>query len=357
MIFKEESQLMQNIKLGHLYRVYLLYGEEKYLKEMYLKKLVKLAAPQGLEEFNLHRFDAGQMEVDDLIESCEALPMMAQQRCVVVEKFDFESLNAQDKAKVTELLEDPPETTVLLLVVDKEDFLPKKSASAKKLVALCDKAGAVIELKKRDSSDLSRFIRSRLEPKGCTVSKACCDLLIERCEKNMLTLSGELEKLAAYVQGEWNATPQTPVELTEQMIETVTCKTVNASVYDLARAILADRLEKAMRIVEDLLYLRYQPTAILAALSGAYLDLYIAKTAREVGQGEEAIKQNFSYKGRDFVVRNSLRDCSRYSLRVLERSVICLAQTDHRMKSSRADPTILLEQAVTQLFVLASEDK
>lgn len=74
MIFKEESQLMQNIKLGHLYRVYLLYGEEKYLKEMYLKKLVKLAAPQGLEEFNLHRFDAGQMEVDDLIESCEALP-------------------------------------------------------------------------------------------------------------------------------------------------------------------------------------------------------------------------------------------------------------------------------------------
>lgn len=138
---------MQNIKLGHLYRVYLLYGEEKYLKEMYLKKLVKLAAPQGLEEFNLHRFDAGQMEVDDLIESCEALPMMAQQRCVVVEKFDFEALNAQDKAKVTELLEDPPETTVLLLVVDKEDFLPKKSASAKKLVALCDKAGAVIELK------------------------------------------------------------------------------------------------------------------------------------------------------------------------------------------------------------------
>ena len=110
---------MQNIKLGHLYRVYLLYGEEKYLKEMYLKKLVKLAAPQGLEEFNLHRFDAGQMEVDDLIESCEALPMMAQQRCVVVEKFDFEALNAQDKAKVTELLEDPPETTVLLRLCQK----------------------------------------------------------------------------------------------------------------------------------------------------------------------------------------------------------------------------------------------
>ena len=147
MIFKEESQLMQNIKLGHLYRVYLLYGEEKYLKEMYLKKLVKLAAPQGLEEFNLHRFDAGQMEVDDLIESCEALPMMAQQRCVVVEKFDFEALNAQDKAKVTELLEDPPETTVPFAGGGQGGFSAQKERLCrKKLVALCDKAGAVIEL-------------------------------------------------------------------------------------------------------------------------------------------------------------------------------------------------------------------
>ena len=52
MILKEESQLLQNIKLGHLYRVYLLYGEEKYLKEMYRKKLVKLASPENFEEFN-----------------------------------------------------------------------------------------------------------------------------------------------------------------------------------------------------------------------------------------------------------------------------------------------------------------
>lgn len=46
MIFQEENQLLQHIKLGHLYRVYLLYGEEKYLKELYLKRLVRLASPE-----------------------------------------------------------------------------------------------------------------------------------------------------------------------------------------------------------------------------------------------------------------------------------------------------------------------
>ena len=153
MIFQEENQLLQHIKLGHLYRVYLLYGEEKYLKELYLKRLVRLASPEQFEEFNFHRFDGGELEVDRLIEACESLPFLAGQRCVVVEKFDFEGMPAADREKLTRLLEDPPETTVLILVVDKEDFSAKKSAGAKKLIALCvlktatlDAAGMGVEM-------------------------------------------------------------------------------------------------------------------------------------------------------------------------------------------------------------------
>ena len=209
MIFQEENQLLQHIKLGHLYRVYLLYGEEKYLKELYLKRLVRLASPEQFEEFNFHRFDGGELEVDRLIEACESLPFLAEQRCVVVEKFDFEGMPAADREKLTRLLEDPPETTVLILVVDKEDFSAKKSAGAKKLIALCDRAGAVLELKRRSMSDLVRFIRSRLEPRGCTIAREECEMLAERCERNMLTLSGELEKLAAYMQAKHGATAPT----------------------------------------------------------------------------------------------------------------------------------------------------
>ncbi len=357
MIFKEESQLLQNIKQGYLYRVYLLYGEEKYLKEMYLKRLIHLAAPEDFQEFNFHRFDGTQLSVDSLIESCEAMPFLAEQRCVVVDKFDFEAMNSQDKEKITELLQDPVSTTVLILIVDKEEFLPKKNAAAKKLVNLCDKAGAVLELKKRESSDLVRFIRSKLESRGCSITKDQAVFLMERCEKDMLTISGELEKLAAFAQQTKEEGSDRPVEITSAMIEKVTCKTVSASVYDLAKAILADRFEKAMHMVEDLLYLRYQPTVILSALAGAYLDLYIAKTAKNMGLGEESIKQNFSYKGRDFVVRNSLRDCSKYSTQVLRNSISYLAATDYRMKSSRADSGILLEQAITELFLIASGQK
>lgn len=95
------------------------------------------------------------------------------------------------------------------------------------------------------------------------------------------------------MQAKHGADSAHPVKVTAQIIEEVTCKTVSGSVYDLAKAILADRFEKAMRIVEDLLYLRYQPTAILAALSGAYVDLYIAKTARSMGAGRARSSRTF----------------------------------------------------------------
>ena len=65
--------------------------------------------------------------------------------------------------------------------------------------------------------------------------------------------------------------------------------------------------------------------------------------------------RNFEYRGRDFVIRNSLRDSRNYSMATLRASIACLADTDLRIKSSRADSSILLEQAVTRLLLLAEE--
>lgn len=72
--------------------------------------------------------------MDSLIESCEAMPFLAEQKCVVVIPLILRDLSASDKEKITALLEDPVPTTVLILIVDKEEFLPKKSCRCKKLV-------------------------------------------------------------------------------------------------------------------------------------------------------------------------------------------------------------------------------
>lgn len=344
MILEQESQLLAQIKENNLAPVYLLYGEEQYLKELYCRKLVEACVGDAFPEFNLHQFDGNKLDMEQVAAAVEAMPFMAEQRCVTILPFLYAGLNSKEKEIFDSLIESPVPTTVLILLVNDPDFNPKKNSKAKKLIAQIDHVGVVIELSKRSDGDMVKFLQKKAKSNGCSISKDLCQYMLERCEKDMLTLSNELDKVCAFAGAG---------EIQKEQVDAVTVKAVDARIYDLAKAILSGRSEQAFSIVEDLLYLRYQPTVILSALSGAYMDLYIAKAALNDGKGQTEIAKNFEYRGRDFVIRNSLRDCRKFQPEVLRRSIACLAETDKKMKSSRADSAILLEQAVAQLFLLA----
>ena len=346
MILEQESQLLAQIKDNQLAPIYLLYGEEQYLKEFYAKKLQEAAVGDAFPEFNFHNFDGNKLDMEQVAAAVESMPFMAEQRCVTITRFPYGSLNSKEKEIFDSLVESPVPTTVLILLVNDPEFLPKKNPKAKKLIAQIDHVGVVMELNKRSEADMAKFLQKRAKERGCSLNRDLCQYILERCEDDMLSLTNEMEKICAYCGAG---------EITREHIDAVTVKAVDARIYDLAKAILAQQNRSAMTILQELLYLRYQPTVILAALSGAYMDLYIAKSALAAGKGQAEIAKNFEYRGRDFVIRNSLRDCRKYSPESLRRSIAYLAQTDRRMKSSRADNNILLEQAVTELFLIARE--
>ncbi len=347
MMIEQESQLLAQIKSKDFAPVYLLYGEEQYLKEMYCKKMIDAAVGDSFSEFNLHQFDGNRLDMEQVAAAVESMPFMAERRCVVVSPFLYQSLSVKDREIFDSLMSQPVESTVLILVINDPEFLPKKNPKAKKLIAQVDAAGVVVPLEKRSKSDMTKFLQKKAQLSGCSISRELCQYLMERCDDDMMTLSNEMEKITAYAQSG---------EICREHIDAVTVKAVDARIYDLAKAILADRFDRAIEIIEDLLYLRYQPTVILSALSGAYLDLYIAKTALEAGKGQaETVAKDFDYRGRDFVVRNSLRDCRKYHLNALRESIAYLAKMDWQMKSSRADNGILLEQSVAKLLLIARQ--
>ncbi len=344
MILEQESQLLDQIKNRDFKSVYLLYGEEQYLKDFYCRRLQEAAVGDAFPEFNLHQFDGNKLDMEQVAAAVESMPFMAEQRCVVIAPFKPESLNSRDRELFDSLLEAPVPTTVLILLINDPEFLPKKNAKAKKLLAQVDHVGAVMELNRRSEGDMIKFLQKKAKANGCSISRELCQYMLERCEDDMLSLSNELEKLCAYAgMG----------EISKEQIDDVTVKAVSARIYDLAKAILAQRSDQSMGILQELIYLRYQPTVILGALSGAYMDLYIAKCALEAGKGQTEIAKNFEYRGRDFVIRNSLRDCRRYSIEQLRKSIACLADCDLKMKSSRVDSNILLEQTLIELQNMA----
>lgn len=128
---------------------------------------------------------------------------------------------------------------------------------------------------------------------------------------------------------------------------------MEASVFDLSKALLQGSYTKAYQIIHRLFVMREEPVAILAVLSNAYADLYRAKVARAAGEQAESLTAVFAYRGKEFRLRNAARDSASIPLPVLRESLETLAAADRMLKSSRTDKRVMLEQTAAKLILLS----
>ncbi len=348
MIYQTEQELNKALRQKAIQKVYLLYGQEAYLKEQYTKAIVKEVVASGTEGFNYNQFDSKKMDYNQLYDAVLSLPLMSPGRCVLVDDLDVDKLPAGDLKKLQQIMEETQEGTVLILRVGTAEFNPKKSSKCRGLLELADRLGGVICLDTRKEGALVQTIRTRCEKAGCNIENADALYLTERCSPELLVLLGEVDKLTAYCKGQ---------TITRKDIDLVTTPTVDAQIYDLSKEILAKNYQGAMDSLSKLLYLREPESKILFTLTGAFVDLYRAKIARHSGMAQGDIVRSFGYpKALEFRVRNALRDCQKYSLRFLKRSLEILADGDYEMKSSRMDSRTILERSITEIFIALQEE-
>ena len=116
--------LNQDIKTGEFKQIYLLYGEEAFLKNSYKNRLKE--AIIGDDTMNFDRFEGKGLDVDELIRLADTMPFFAERRLILVEDSGFFK-SASDA--LVQYLPSMPDTTILLFVeteVDKRNRLYKK---------------------------------------------------------------------------------------------------------------------------------------------------------------------------------------------------------------------------------------
>lgn len=318
--------------------LYLLYGSESYLIDTWRKKLVGQFGGD-FSPFNMQRLDGRKLDCDALFDAVETLPLLAQEKCVLLEDLDTKGL-AGELDKLTEILSDLPPACVLI-ITGKPVAFDSKSASGKKLVKLCDEAGTAVALDARGAAGMVSFLRGAAKKQGCELSAELARYMLQTCESGMASLSGEIAKVCAYAGGG---------AITRQQIDAVVIPRTEARVFDLSSAILAGNPQRAMELLRDLFYLREKPVAILSALVASYVDLYRARVAKDSGKTQADVLAVFNYKGREFRVNKAWN--SRLSAPVLRDSLKALLDCERQVKSTSVDGKILLEQVVVRLFTL-----
>ena len=336
-----EAELKQQIKDGNFSNVYFIYGEESYLKDFYIKKLKSKLADGAFADFNFHQYDGKNTSIDDILQDAQTLPMMSEYTFILVCDYPLDK-SSEDMGAIKEFFKDIPESCVLVFWFDNIEIDLKKSAKWKSIEGAFAKAGSSVNLEKRSENELAKLIISYAKKRNCTIDLNNARYLISIVGSDIQTIFNELDKICAFSDSK---------EITKDVINELAVKSLQARVYDLSKYILSANSDGAYNVLNTLFAQKEEPISILAVVSSYYIDMYRVKCAKAANKSEFEIAEYYSYKGRDFIIRNASRDCRNISIENLRDSIDVLQNADELMKSSPIDKNLLLEETVAKLLL------
>lgn len=349
MPFFDEGQFNKHIKEDKFARLYLIYGEESYLKNHYVKTLAGAAVGTGFEDFNLHRFDADNEKKQDtltsllasIFEACSTVPIMSRYTCTIVKDFPISALTKENLPLFEAGISQIPETSILIFYMERTEVSNKKTDKWYPILAQCAKIGVCAELNGRSANATASLIVAGAKKRGCTISPETAQYFIRYCKDDLQILLNELDKLCAFTGSG---------EITEESIVEVCVKSVEASVFDLAKCIVEQNADDAYSILATLLSQKTEPTIILGTLASAYVDIYRVKAAAAESRSTRELANLFSYKGKTFRLEQAAKLARRLSLQKAKQCIAILSDADIGIKFSSKPNSLILEELLAKLL-------
>ncbi|WBY63473.1 DNA polymerase III subunit delta [Thermocaproicibacter melissae] len=343
-----EAELKKQIEKNNFAKLYFLYGEEKYMVEHYAQRLIAKASAEGLRDFNFQKFDGCEADMDSIAAAVEAMPVMAERKCVAVSDLDVGALRSTDAKKLEEILSDLPDTCVLVIYLLSFNFDEKRDKTWKKFLTTANKIGVTVPFRRLSQAQIEKFICACAEKRGCTITRQNAARMLSLCGTDLQTALNELEKLCAYTGSG---------EITAQTVDSMTVRNLEARVFDLSKAILAGASDRAYTILGQLFQQNEEPVSILAVLSGAYLDIYRVKASLQSGFSAQEPAKYFDYARKEFRLNNAAYEAKRFSTPMIRQSLDALLEADVALKSSRGDRRLVLEELLAKLIWIAEKEK
>ncbi len=342
-----ESELKLQIKASEFSNLYFLFGEEKYLVKHYSKILEQKIVNPSFADFNLHKYDGKTINLDDVAVAAEALPMMSDYSCIVINDLPIDSMNADDSTALEQIISDIPETTVIIITYPTLN-VNVKASKGKKTFDNIVKFGTVVEFKRFSLQQLCKLIEKGAKERGCDIGFSEANYLISSIGDDMIVIFNELEKICAFKrQG----------KISKADIDAVVIKSVQARAFDLAKALVNNNCDTAMAILDTLISMKEEPINILGAIITPYVDMYRAKVYVSGGMRAEDASKDFNYRNKEFRLTNAARSASKYSINQLRSFLEVLNEADILLKSTSISGRLVLEQTITKLLLVSNGEK
>ena len=326
------KRINADIKENNFKRLYLLFGEERYLVRHYAERLCNAVVPAAARGMNLTRLEGKAVTADAVEDAAETLPFLNDLRVVFVKDSGlFEAGRKDESEKMAAYLSKAPETCVLVFV---ESAADKRG----KLYKAADKAGLAVEMKTPEEKELAAWAGKLFREAGMTISGGAAAHLLRTVAHDMEALHAEADKLIAYKNGEG--------EVSARDIDDICSKALAARVFDLTDAIGAKDAEAALSIYANMLLLKESPLMILSMMARQFRLILQCGLLSADKMPSEAIAKELALH--PYVAKECTRQSTRFTGAVLKQALRDCLDTDIAIKTGGMADRLAVEVLIVK---------
>ncbi|PYS45636.1 MAG: DNA polymerase III subunit delta [Acidobacteria bacterium] len=324
------QDLHRALKQGTILPLYLLFGEESYLRDLAAHAITDASLKDSpLREFNESSFSLTTTDVQQAIAVSCQLPMMSARR--VVEIRDFGRLREADEEALMRYVTRPAETSVVIFVADDLD---KRRKLSKMLMDVC----ASVEFAPLKDEELADWAKRRLRDLKVQTDERTLHQIVALVGSDVRTLSNELEKLATAVLDTGF--------ITMEMVDALVGRSRELSNFELTDHLVARNRKRALQTLRRLLDDGAEPVMLIGLIASNYHRLALAKELMSKGAPNNEVYRQVGIFGRREEFLATARRSDAYQL---ARSIERIAAADLAIKTSQATPRLQLEILICEL--------
>lgn len=316
------KKLSEEIRTGQLKQIYLLCGDEAYLRRQYRDR-IKDALMGGGDLMNLHCFEGKGIVPGEVIDLAETMPFLAERRVLVIENSGFFKKGGETLA---EYLAEPASTAYFVFV---ESEIDKRSKLYKAVAA----KGRIIDCKTPDEAMLKRWILELFTKEGKKIAQRDLDFFLEKTGSDMENIRSEVEKLICYCMDK--------DAVTAQDMEEICVRQVNSRIFDMVDAVADRRQRRAMDLYYDLLTLKEPPMRILFLIARQFNLLLQVKELRNKGYDAGVIGAKVGLAG--FIARKYVAQAAKFKETELKKALKDCVEAEEAVKTGKLGDVMSVE--------------
>ncbi|MGG7144554.1 DNA polymerase III subunit delta [Clostridium nigeriense] len=332
------------VKKGKIDNSYIFCGLDEELIKEGISLVVNSTVDKSLLDLNYIRLDGLTTTFDDIMNACETMPFMGDRKVVVVYRASFlkdktDSAGTKTYNEILKYLKDLPPYTVLIMYYlfnDKRDT-PKKSNKVRAL----DKVSKVVHFDKLKKDRYYKKVEDVFKEKGKEIGKIELRYFAEKVQNNFDIIRREADKLISYTGNRG---------VTKSDIDKLIANSSEDDIFDLVDFISQKKAEKALDLLYELLSKSDQHMLIISNIENNFKRLYEIKISLQNGARVNDISNKFKLP--TFVCEKLINQCSKFSVKQLQRLMEICLETENKIKTTGVDKNMEMELMIFNIFMV-----